>query len=145
MEDFFNTLVRPLQHQLGSFVAGPGRSSSPNTRRMRCHRPCLTHSSWRRYALAHLPYSSGISRHDDPVLATYRRPPSTLLWSLGGLRVPPLCGSSRGRTSAHCSSVSLASSGAIAVVWRGASAWSDRPESRLVAWLALRQRAATDW
>src|SRR4051812_9814938 len=30
----------PLQHQLGSFVAGPGSSSSPNARRMRCHRPC---------------------------------------------------------------------------------------------------------
>ena len=57
---------------------------------MRCHKPCLAHSSWRRYALSHLPYASGISRHDDPVLATHRRPPSTLRWSLGGLPVPPL-------------------------------------------------------
>jgi hypothetical protein len=110
-----------LQHQLGSFAAGPGRSSSPNTRRMRCHRPCLIHSSWRRYALSHLPYSSGISRHDDPVLATHRMPPSTMRWSLGGLPVPPLCAGSRGRTSAHCSLVSFASSGAIAVVCRDAS------------------------
>jgi hypothetical protein len=45
-------LTFAIQHQLGSFVAGPGRSSSPNTRRMRCHRPCLTHSSWRRYAVS---------------------------------------------------------------------------------------------
>jgi hypothetical protein len=35
----------PLQHQLGSFVAGPGNASSPNAWRMRCHRPCLNHSS----------------------------------------------------------------------------------------------------
>src|SRR5215203_3963752 len=118
---FFNRPSRPLQHQLGSFVAGPGRSSSPNTRRIHFHRPCLTHSSWRRYAASHLPCSSGISRHDDPVLATQRMPPSTLRWSLGGLAVPPLCAGSRGRTSAQCSLVSLASSGASAVVCRDAS------------------------
>jgi hypothetical protein len=27
---------------------GPGNDSSPRASRMRCHRPCLTHSSWRR-------------------------------------------------------------------------------------------------
>src|SRR5215207_8942434 len=32
----------PLQHQLDSFVVGPGSSSSPNARRIRCHKPCFT-------------------------------------------------------------------------------------------------------
>src|SRR5215210_1624322 len=48
IEGVFQQAGVSLQHQLGSFVAGPGRSSSPNTRRMRCHKPCCTHSSWRR-------------------------------------------------------------------------------------------------
>src|SRR5215208_5336818 len=130
-----------LQHQLGSFAAGPGRSSSPNTRRMRCHRPCLIHSSWRRYALSHLPYSSGISRHDDPVLATHKMPPTTLRWSLGGLPIPPLCGGNNGRTSVHCSSVSPTSSGAIVTVLSGTSP----PRVCLAARFAARQRAATAW
>src|SRR5215217_6138044 len=41
-------------------------------------------------------------------------PPRTTRCSLGGLPTPPLCGGSRGRTSAHCSSVRCASSGASA-------------------------------
>jgi len=35
-----------LQHHSGSFASGPGRPSSPNTRMVRCLRPCLTQSSW---------------------------------------------------------------------------------------------------
>ena len=37
-----------LQHQLDFFVAGPGKSSSPNARRIRRHVPFFNHSSWRR-------------------------------------------------------------------------------------------------
>ena len=134
---FFNRLTPPLQHQLDSFVAGPGRSSSPRARRMRLHRPCLTHSSWRRYAVSHLPYSLGISRQEEPVLATHRMPPSTTRWSFGGLPTPPFCGGNNVRTDAHCSSVSLASSGAIVVIAGGLSLRS--------ATLAARQRAAAAW
>ena len=41
----FQHAVSPLQHHLCSFTAGPGNASSPNASRMRCHRPCFTHSS----------------------------------------------------------------------------------------------------
>jgi len=45
--DFVACSKLALQHQLGFFVAGPGMSSSPRTRRMRRQRPCFIHDSWR--------------------------------------------------------------------------------------------------
>ncbi len=97
----------------------------------------------------------GVGRR-SPTCRTLRASPATtsLFWPPTGCRRarrggrwaaclshPPLCGGRMGRTSVHCSSVSLASSGAIAAVSSGLSPAS----AVLAARFATLQRAATAW
>src|SRR5215210_3614208 len=72
-------------------------------------------------------------------------PPKTARWSFGGLPTSPLCDGNNGRTNAHCSSVSLASSGAIVAISGGPCLPSACFAVRAAARLALGQRAATAW